>query len=164
MQLLIRLIFVGKKGATVDNPISLWADYKPMSSFAALRALRKRRYSKQEDISIIDETILVFMLTHNQKGKNNWAPRSYKSFKLFESLNNLPRVKDFFEVHQGARTGLKSAFVLIKGAVENLPAKERKYFCPAILNPSIDKGMIKDIFYIFIRIFLINKKLLRSKT
>ncbi|MFA5397472.1 MAG: N-6 DNA methylase [Methanogenium sp.] len=143
-------IFVGKKGATVDNPIALWADYKPTSSFAALRALRKRRYLKQEDLSVIDEdNFSIYVNPQIKRGKNNWIPRSYKSFKLFESLSNLPSVKDFFEVHQGARTGLKSAFVLTKDSVESLPAQERKYFCPAILNPSIEKGMIKDIFYVF---------------
>ncbi len=144
-------VFVGKKGVYSEiEPIVLWADYKPTSSFAALRTLRKNRYLKDNKFNVVnEENFSIYVNPLAKKKESNWSPRSYKSFQLSQSLINFSKVGDIFEVHQGARTGLKSVFVLTKTVLEEFPKEERKYFSPAILNESIEKGMIKDIFYVF---------------
>ncbi|TRZ48801.1 hypothetical protein D4Q80_03400 [bacterium] len=144
-------VFVGKKGIYSEiEPITLWADYKPASSFAALRALRKNRYLNESKFNVVDgENFSIYASPLTKNKEASWSPRSYKSFRLSKSLINFSKVGDIFDVHQGARTGLKSVFVLSKAILEEFPKEERKYFSPAILNDSIEKGMIKDIFYVF---------------
>jgi hypothetical protein len=81
--------------------------------------------------------------------ENSWAPRPYNSWVLLNSLNHLPRVKDLFDVKQGVRAGYKKAFLLQKAEWLSLPANERKFFRPAVVNDSIHQGYLSDIAYIF---------------
>ena len=49
---------------------------------------------------------------------------------------------ELFDVRQGVRTGLNSVFLLTTAQVEALPARERKWFRPAIMNEAISNGQI----------------------
>ena len=85
-------------------------------------------------------------LGHNE---NSWAPRPHASWMLLNSLNHLPRVEELFEVKQGVRSGYKKAFLLQKAEWLGLPANEREFFRPAVVNDSIHRGCLSDVAYIF---------------
>jgi hypothetical protein len=64
-------------------------------------------------------------------------------------LSHLPKVQDIFEVNQGAHTGHNESFILDREKWSSLPASEREYFRPAVLNESIRYGYLQNIAYVF---------------
>lgn len=59
------------------------------------------------------------------------------------------RIGALFDVRQGIRTGDNKVFLLTEEKYHGLPTKERKYFRPAVMNDSIQDGLIQDIYYVF---------------
>lgn len=144
-------IYVGQvSNKTSVSAIALWADHRRESASAALRALRQHRAAKNREYSPIEEDgYSIYPNPVIGKSVESWAARSYKAYKLFSDLRNFSRVKDFFEVQQGARTGFKPAFILSKSTVNNLPSKEQAFFRPAVINESIKDGCLTNSAYVF---------------
>lgn len=141
-------IIVGSKKNTSDQcPLVIWSDYKLESSTKVLRELRKIRsitgikYSSDEGYSLYENPYLI---------KNeNWMPIPFNSFELLARYKSFTKVEDIFDVKQGVRTGLNSAFLITKSYLNKLGAKERNYFRPAVTNESISNCQLNDNYYIF---------------
>ena len=143
-------LYVARKGALVDQPtIAFWADHRSSSSSGGLRHLRKGRLMSPNVYPIIGNGFSIYENPSLGRSENSWAPRPYASWMLLNSLNHLPRVQELFEVKQGVRSGYKKAFLLQKAEWLGLPANEREFFRPAVVNDSIHRGCLSDVAYIF---------------
>ena len=134
-----------------DAPVAFWADHRPQSASAGLRALRKVRSARGQDVlPVLEKGFNIYENSAFGKGKGSWAPRPYEAWKLIRSLSSLTRVRELFDVRQGILTGLNKAFILSKQQWEKLRTKrERSYFRPAVLNESIRDGFLQDSGYLF---------------
>jgi adenine-specific DNA-methyltransferase len=132
-------------------PVAFWADHRPQSASAGLRALRKVRSARGQDaLPVLEKTFNIYQNSAVGKGKESWAPRPYEAWKLISRLRSLTKVRALFAVRQGIRTGLNKAFILSKKQWEELPTKrERSYFRPAVVNESIRDGCLDDSAYLF---------------
>ena len=143
-------LYMGKKAVSLDRPtIAFWADHRAASSSGGLRYLRKSRLMSQIIYPIVGNGFSIYENPSLGRNENTWAPRPYASWMLINSLNHLPRVKDLFDVKQGARPGFNKAFLLQKDNWVALPDNERRFFRPAVVNSSIRRGSLSDIVYIF---------------
>jgi adenine-specific DNA-methyltransferase len=80
-----------------------------------------------------------------------WAPRSSaakESWMSAEKSDRLIKAGSCFEIKQGARMG-DDVFVVEKSYVLSLPLQEQAYFRPALLNSSIQAGVLNDRYYVF---------------
>jgi adenine-specific DNA-methyltransferase len=143
--------YVAQKNVISDNPaVIFWSDHRSISSSAGLRALRKIRLTNSNNIYPVEgEGFSIYLSKALGHGENNWSPRRYRSWKLLEHLSNLPKVKDLFDVRQGAITGRNMVFVLSRAKWSNLPDKEKPYFRPAVLNNSIQQGFLQENMFVF---------------
>jgi adenine-specific DNA-methyltransferase len=141
--------YIAKRGRTKEEPLAFWADFRSDSNSAGLRALRKLRFEGNLSLPLIKENFSIYPYPEILHTTRDWSPRPYDSWKLLNSLGNLPRVKDLFDVKQGIKTGLQKAFVLAKEEYLALPKREQKYFRPAIVNESIRAGFLRDTSYAF---------------
>jgi hypothetical protein len=133
-----------------DSPLAFWADHRPQSASAGLRALRKVRNSGRQDVlPFLERGFSIYQNSELGRGEESWAPRPYEAWKLLTTLRSLTKVQDSFDVRQGIRTGLNKAFVLSKDQWQALPKRERLYFRPAVLNESIRDGFLDDAGYVF---------------
>ncbi|MDP2953280.1 MAG: N-6 DNA methylase [Chloroflexota bacterium] len=142
-------LYVARKGAVEQSPIAFWADHRSTSSSGGLRYLRKARLMSRSAYPIVRDGFSIYENPNLGLSENSWAPRPYDSWMLLNSLNRLPKVKDLFDVKQGVRSGYNKAFILDKVAWLDLPADERKFFRPAVINKSIQRGCLNDLAYIF---------------
>jgi SAM-dependent methyltransferase len=130
--------------------IALWADHRPESASASLRALRRMRQDDPgTDVLIDGDGFSIYRSPTLGQGSENWAPRRYKAWRLLEQTSRLPRVGDLFNVRQGIRTGANDVFLLTNEQWVSLPAKERKFFRAAIVNSSIRKNFLTISMYVF---------------
>jgi hypothetical protein len=128
----------------------LWADHRAESSERALRSLRRiGAYDNQQFIPIDEDGFSIYPVASESLSPNDWAPRAYESYMLIKQLSKLKLVKDYFDVQQGVITGLNTAFILTNKEYRSLPAKERTYFRPAIVNDSISNGRISSDVWVF---------------
>lgn len=145
-------IYVGKKGVNTKElpPVAFWADHRANSSSAGLRALRKIRYLRTSSAyPVIGDGFSIYLNPRLGHDDTSWAPRPYKSWKLLQRLEHLPKVKDLFNVKQGIRTGNNQVFLISKIDWMSLPKGERQYFRPAVVNKSIDYGVLNELVYVF---------------
>jgi adenine-specific DNA-methyltransferase len=138
-------------GNKPESVVAFWADHRPQSSSAGLRMLRKIRNSPTQNVfPIAEKGFSIYLNPEIGRGRESWAPRPYDAWKLFNSLRGFPQVGDIFDVKQGVRTGLNKTFILSKEQWEKLSTKRaRSYFHPAVLNESIQDGVITDSAYVF---------------
>lgn len=144
--------YVGRVNGSQPEPtVAFWADHRPHSASAGLRALRRvRSFNRQSAYPLEEDGFSIYQTTAMGRGTGSWAPRPYDAWRLAESLREMPKVKNLFEVKQGARTGLNKAFILSREQWKSLPTKrERSYFRPAVLNESIRSGVLTDGAYVF---------------
>jgi adenine-specific DNA-methyltransferase len=144
--------YVGRVNGNQTEPtVAFWADHRSHSASAGLRALRRLRGINRPSAYPVDEDGFSIYLTSDMgRGTGSWAPRPYEAWRLVESLRDMPRVKNLFEVKQGVRTGLNKVFILSMEQWKSLPTKrERSYFRPAVLNESIRGGVLSDVAYVF---------------
>ena len=143
-------IYVSRKGKQkTDGPIAFWADYRSGSSASGFRSLRRARYTNYVNLPVIDEGFSIYRNPSIGKDSSSWAPRPYNSWELLNSLSQLPKVIDLFDVKQGIRTGYLQAFSLSKEEWFELPKEEQYYFRPAVVNKSIRHGYLDDSQYVF---------------
>jgi len=143
-------ILVAKSSKNNKSPLSLWADHKLESSSAVLRALRRYNYYGRDPFNIVDKSgFSIYENPSLSENVINWSPRSYKSFALLRQLKHFSKVQDIFEIKQGVLTGYNSTFLLTEDAFNELQKKERKFFRPAIVTESINKGRLSNVSYVF---------------
>ncbi len=143
-------ILVAQSPKNNKSALSLWADHKLESSSAVLRALRRYNYYGRDPFNIVDKS--GFSIYENPSLSENvisWSPRSYKAFSLLRELEHFSKVKDVFEIKQGVLTGYNSTFLLAEDAFNDLPKREKKFFRPAIVTESINKGRLSNVSYVF---------------
>jgi adenine-specific DNA-methyltransferase len=148
--------YVANKSADMKTAtIAFWADPGRSSSTTGLRMLRKLRY--WADLSaypVHGNGFSIYLhpslgrADHEQE-RSTWSPPPYKSWRLYQNLSALPRVSDLFVVRQGARTGYNQVFLLDPSEWEELPATEKRYFRPAVVNDAIQDGMLHIVKYVF---------------
>ncbi|EFK96114.1 modification methylase family protein [sediment metagenome] len=128
-------------------PIVFWSDFKTESASNSLRELRK--VSSQPIIEEINEKGYSLYRNSELIKSLSWMPIPHKSFELLNKFKNFTKVQDVFEINQGARTGLNSAFVVPREFYLVLSNKEKKFFRPAVTNDSIINGVLNDNYYVF---------------
>lgn len=143
-------LYVGVKGGDLSVPsLSLWADQNQDSTAAALRSLRKRFVVGA--ISTIDTGFSIYPDSNIGRSGKPWTPRSrtaVENWAAAEKRGKLIKASGCFEIRQGARMG-DDVFVVEKAYVCQLPAKEQAFFRPAVLNSSIQSGVLNDRYYVF---------------
>ncbi len=144
-------LYVGKRVAGAgEGTMAVWADHRTSSSAAALRALRRGHYlDRRGSYPVQREGFSIYRHPTLGTTTESWAPRPYRSWNLLHALEHMPRVGDLFNVTQGVLTGCNAAFLLDKRAWLDLPAGERAYFRPAVVNSSIEAGFLADRTYLF---------------
>jgi len=143
--------YVATKKTNPQEPaVAFWADHRLSSNAAGLRTLRKiRQLQGPHSYPVVKEGFSIYLNSELGRSDDSWAPRPYNSWVLLQKLNHLPRVKDLFDVKQGVRTGHNPTFLLNKNEWLDLPKDERRYFRPAVVNKSIQKGSLQDLVYVF---------------
>jgi hypothetical protein len=138
-------VYVGVRGGAGRRPpMLLWADYRFKSFSDALRALRIHG-----DAPVEGDGFSVYPVSASRITRADWAPRPLKAFKLIERLRNYPTVGMIFDVKQGALTGRNAATILTQEEWKDLPAGERKFFRPAVMNVSLKNGALSKNYYVF---------------
>ena len=137
----------GEGGAAAAAAV--WADYRPTSSSAALRTLRRVR---SRDLTLTEEEgdgFSVYADANLGRTSESWEPSPVRQVRLLRRLSNVPRAGDVFYIRQGARTGFNKAFIVPRDVWEKLPKGERKFFRPAVLNSTLRDGRLVQSSYIF---------------
>lgn len=142
--------YVGKRRPTRESPAAiLWADSKPNSLSRALRGLRKWRGAEAEPL--LEEGFSVYEREDIGRTKAPWIARGYEAWKTYQSIEHTRRTtpaRRVFEIRQGVRLG-NDVFVVGKDYLQKLRKDERRFFRPAVMNPSITDGQLKDDYYVF---------------
>lgn len=60
-----------------------------------------------------------------------------------------PRISDLFTVRQGVRTGDNRTFIFDSQSFASLPAGEKRFFRPAVMNDSVQDGRLLDRYWVF---------------
>lgn len=136
--------------SSVSQTTMLWADHRPESSERAMRSLRRLGLHDSPSFAAVnDDGFSIYPITGQSLAPTDWAPRAYVSHLLTKRLAHLKCIKDYFDVQQGVITGLNAAFILTSKEHRSLPAKERTFFRPAIVNESISNGRISSDVFVF---------------
>ena len=145
-------MYVARKHAAQDAAPAatavLWADARPNSLNHALRGLRKWRATQGEPIT--DEGFSVYR--HDDIGRTgaSWVARGFvawSTYKAIQSTRKTVPAKRIFDIKQGVRLG-NDIFVLTKERLHEL-GDERRFFRPAVMNPSITDAQLNDEYYVF---------------
>ncbi len=143
-------MYVGKRRpAHAVKTAILWADSRPNSLSRALRGLRRWRGAEVEPIS--DDGFSVYGRDDIGKTAAPWIARGYEAFNSFERIRRTRRTvpaKKIFEIKQGVRLG-NDVFIVTKDYILKLRKNERRFFRPAVMNPSISDGRLNDSYYLF---------------
>ena len=143
-------MYVGKrKPAHAPTTAILWADSRPNSLSYALRGLRRWRGAEVDPIS--EDGFSVYRRDDIGKTATPWIARSYEALAAFESVRRTRRTvpaKKVFQIRQGVRLG-SDVFVVSKEYIQGLRRSERRFFRPAVMNPSISDGHLNDGYFVF---------------
>jgi adenine-specific DNA-methyltransferase len=143
-------IYVGKrKTELVPRTGVLWADASLNSLGRALRGLR--RWRGAESLPITEDGFSVYARTDIAINADAWVARRYEAWSLFKRFHNSSKMqpaKKIFEIHQGIRLG-NDVFIVPKEYFQSLSKGERRFFRPAVMNPSIVDGKLRDAYYAF---------------
>jgi len=77
--------------------------------------------------------------------------RSFGAWRSYQTAKRSKRTVPahvLFDIKQGVRLG-NDVFVVSREFVSSLSTNERRFFRPAIMNPSIDDGKVHDRYYVF---------------
>lgn len=143
-------MYVGKCTRTTGQASAiLWADSQAGSLGRALRALRRWRGAEIEPLN--DEGFSVYLRKDVGVAGSPWVARGYNAWVSYEQLRRGKKTipaKRIFEIKQGVRLG-NDVFIVNKEYLEHLRKSERKFFRPAVMNPSIVDAKLNDAYYVF---------------
>ena len=140
------LVFCKPIGARTDETakemrVLVTADDSDATSLA-LRHLRK--FSNVDKLVSHENEFQLFTTSANNfANKPTWkltSPRTERQLDKIRQKIGIVLIEDLFQVRQGIRTGMNSAFLLKVDEVVSLPKGERGLFKPAIMNNSILSG------------------------
>ncbi|UOV00184.1 N-6 DNA methylase [Pseudoxanthomonas mexicana] len=142
-------LYVGAK-ADLDRPVlAVWSNHKADSSPKALRRLRSITPRTVSGYVHDNGDFSVYADDTLGRGEESWAPRSYAAYRFTQQISGVSKVESIFDVSQGAITGFNNAFLVSRAYVKALPAKERRFFRPAVINSSIIGGALNDETWVF---------------
>ena len=130
-------------------PAILWADARHTSLNRALRALRQWRGAEAEPIK--GEGFSVYLNGDVATSGDAWVARGYDAWFLHKRFHGSKRMRPagkIFDIRQGIRLG-SDVFVVSKDYVQQLTKSKRRFFRPAVMNPSINNGQLNDDHYVF---------------
>ena len=116
----------------------------------ALRALRgyqdgRRAHDRDERWELFETPADTFAK------RATWRPISASKLDAVARLSTqqLRRVCDLFDVHQGVQTGYNRAFLIKRGRFKQLRSKEEGFFRPAIVNDSLRAAHLSEGTWVF---------------
>lgn len=127
----------------------VWADSRQQGLNQALRGLRRWRGAEVEPIN--GDGFSVYLRAGIGTTGDPWIARSYDAWFRYQQFQHNKKLVDsklFFQVRQGIRLG-SDVFVVPKEYVKRLKKRERRYFRPAVMNPSVIDGQLSDSYYAF---------------
>jgi len=143
-------IYVGKrKSEAAPRTGVLWADSRVNALGQALRGLR--RWRGAESLPITEDGFSVYSREDIAVNADPWAARRYEAWSLYKRFHNSGKMipaRSVFEIHQGIRLG-SDVFIVPKEYFQGLSKNERRFFRPAVMNPSIVDGRLRDDYYAF---------------
>ncbi len=143
-------MYVGrKKPAPARATAVLWADSRQSSLNQALRGLRKWRGAEAGPIS--GEGFSVYCRDDVATTGDPWAARGYEAWSLHRVVQDSDKMlpaRRLFDIRQGIRLG-SDVFVVSKEYVQRLRRNERRFFRPAVMNPSLVDAKLTDAYYVF---------------
>jgi hypothetical protein len=143
-------IYVGTRGPAHEAPAAvLWADSRPNSLNRALRGLRRWRGAESEPL--LEEGFSVYQREDIARNAAPWIARGYEAWRTYESVERTRRTlpaRKMFDIRQGVRLG-NDVFIVTKDYLQQLRKGERRFFRPAVMNPSITDGVLNDSYYVF---------------
>jgi adenine-specific DNA-methyltransferase len=144
-------LYVGKrKSAAPTEPAAiLWADSRQNSLNYALRGLRRWRGAEIEPIK--GEGFSVYLRKDIATSGDAWVARSYDSwsrYRRFQHSDKMQLASRVFDIRQGVRLG-NDVFIVSKEYVHGLRRDERRFFRPAVMNPSIVDGKLGDTLFVW---------------
>lgn len=131
--------------------VMVWADERPYSAEAALRALR-RQSSKSKIIDDRSDNWSIYsMRAGSLQQRKSWLPTPNALGSTLDLIERakFPRVEQLFAVWQGIKMGLNEALIVPGDLYLSLPARERKYFRKVANGEDIANGRIQGSMYIF---------------
>lgn len=134
-----------------DQATGLVAANDPVATGDALRGLRRSRWAGTPPMVTEEAWRLFTFNARALKGRPNWRfipPAAQQALDRALEMGSVP-LGDVFEVKQGVRTGLNSAFVLDAEQLRALPSKERGFFKPAVMNDSLEAGRLLQRHWVF---------------
>jgi adenine-specific DNA-methyltransferase len=141
----------GAQGERRDSVTALVAANDPEATGKALRALRRTQHSDLE-LSGNGLWSLFRTSTESLRRRATWrliSPRTETVLRRIIDVGGAVLIGDLFDVRQGVRTGMNPVFVLTTSQVNALPARERKWFRPAVVNESVKNGQIDSQHRVF---------------
>ena len=143
-------MYVGARGHTNSTSTGiLWADSRPHSLNRALRGLRRWRGAAVEPL--VGDGFAVYRRRDVGTTGAPWVARSYDAWHSYENVRRTRKTvpaSTMFDIRQGIRLG-NDVFIVEESQFDHLPAKERRYFRPAVMNPSIADGKIGSRYHVF---------------
>ena len=149
VQVAALVIAPGKPGG--EPATGLVAANNPIATGEALRGLRRSRRAGTPPMVTEDAWRLFAFSARALKGRSNWRfipPAAQEALNRAWEAGAV-RLDNVFEVKQGVRTGLNSAFVLDADQLKMLPIKERSCFKPAVMNDSLEAGRLLKKHWVF---------------
>lgn len=143
-------LYVGvRKPCESHGTAILWSDNRQRSLNNALRALRKWRGAEVEPLN--GDGFSVYLRDDIARTSEPWKARGYDAwslYKRFEHSGNMLLANEMFDVRQGIRLG-NDAFIILEEYWKTLRRSERRFFRPAVMNPSISDGRLSRTYYCF---------------
>lgn len=114
------------------------------------------RESRKRSSSFNNADIIEYNIKSNFVTTEDWSPKLQSDRKLWDSLReekerreNLVTIDSLFFIRSGVVTGLNKAYIIDRWEYEALPAKEKKYFYPAVNGRTLYNGSISFEEFIF---------------
>lgn len=140
------MVVVDKAEPTAPKrPVTMiWADESVDAASSALRSLRKKLGGEQLDVSRGRSWCIYNLDASEIERRHTWLPRPNALSHLIGEirLRNTSTLGELFDLRQGARAGLRRAFILSDDQVAELPENERAGFRPVAENDTLRRGHI----------------------
>ncbi|MDE2106065.1 MAG: SAM-dependent DNA methyltransferase, partial [Patescibacteria group bacterium] len=140
------MVVIDKTDTTaLIKPVTMiWADESVDAASSALRNLRKKLNGDKYDVSPRRSWCIYTLDSSEIARRHTWLPRPNALSRLIGEIRqrNPSTLGELFELRQGARAGLRRAFILSKEQLAELPEGERAGFRPVAENDTLRRGHI----------------------
>jgi adenine-specific DNA-methyltransferase len=143
-------LYIGKRTPSNGSKTAVvWSDAQPTSLSQALRALRRWRGSESEPT--LGAGFSVYLRDDLARSGAPWVARDFRAwqfFKAFSGNRNTIPAKKLFRIKQGVRMG-SDLFIVSQSYHNKLLEGEKRFFRPAVMNPSFQDGTLLRKYFIF---------------